>query len=276
MNCELCGGESKYSCPRCKCKTCSLACFNKHKDVKSCSGKSDTTLGTRDSYIEKKELDGNDVQRDYNFLLKMNRNLDIAKDKKREMKIMKRSNNSNHNQHEWMLQRGVKVRKVPFGMSRGVLNKSGKKGKEWSWTIEFVKMYGDKAIAKSVRYKCFESSKVCDILPTEWDISDEDSLWMKDCETGKIKLLNREDKLCDVLAGVAVIEFPTLYLGAKPNDDSGSGSGSGSDNNNDSDSDGDTDSESSSSNSSDGSDSESSNSDGPPEEESAKIPVTKK
>lgn len=42
--CEVCGtAASKYCCPRCSRRTCSMACSNQHKSVDACSGTRDRT-----------------------------------------------------------------------------------------------------------------------------------------------------------------------------------------------------------------------------------------
>lgn len=43
-NCEVCDAEvSKYTCPRCEVKTCSLSCVKIHKFELECSGIRDRT-----------------------------------------------------------------------------------------------------------------------------------------------------------------------------------------------------------------------------------------
>lgn len=206
-NCEVCNKESKYVCPRCGCRTCSLECFKKHKVEKSCSGQSETTAGTRDEYIGKRALDEKDVQRDYNFLLRMDRNLALAK--RQKGKVGGGSSSSGYGGRDWIVQRGVRVRKVPVGMSRGRENKSGKKGKgkEWFWSVEFIRVSDGE---RCMKYRCNEKSKISECLPEGWECK---GIWVKDCENGCVRVLSGDMKLCDALHGLAVIEFPTIYIG---------------------------------------------------------------
>ena len=55
--------ESKYKCPACLLRTCSLACVRTHKDVFSCSGKVDQS-----AFVQMKEFTLPQLKRDYNFL----------------------------------------------------------------------------------------------------------------------------------------------------------------------------------------------------------------
>ena len=51
--CEVCGDQpSKYRCPGCDKRTCSLPCSRKHKEDSGCSGKRD-----RLKYVSLEEFD---------------------------------------------------------------------------------------------------------------------------------------------------------------------------------------------------------------------------
>ncbi|TID30664.1 hypothetical protein CANINC_000820 [Pichia inconspicua] len=186
--CEICEEVSKYVCPRCQCRTCSLTCFKKHKIERSCSGKSSVE---REEFISKREIDENDVQRDYNFLLRMDRNVSLAK----RQKIGGGGGGGSNNLRGWINQRGVRVRKVPIGMSRGKNNKSGWKGrgkdKEWFWSIEFV--FGDE---KCMKFRCNEKSSINECIPDEWKGG---KIWVKDVESGELRVLSGDMRLGDAL-----------------------------------------------------------------------------
>lgn len=59
-NCEVCNAnESKYTCPRCEVKTCSLNCVKIHKTELECSGIRDKTLfKARDKFTNLDLLSG--------------------------------------------------------------------------------------------------------------------------------------------------------------------------------------------------------------------------
>ncbi|OMO67628.1 Zinc finger, HIT-type [Corchorus olitorius] len=62
--CEECKiKESKYKCPGCSCRTCSLPCVNAHKSRTGCSGKRNIT-----SFVPMSQFDDNLLLSDYNLL----------------------------------------------------------------------------------------------------------------------------------------------------------------------------------------------------------------
>lgn len=289
--CEICKlNESKYTCPRCSLHTCSLNCFKQHKVEKSCSGVSDASLGTRDTYINKSDLNKADVQRDYNFLIKLNRSLELTKRKKDDNKILmpnKRTNRSRTQlqQRSMISLRGAKVKKVPFGMERGKINKSGGKANNWFWTVEWLLIDSNfNILQKYIRYKSNEISKIKDLVPQGWIDKNEDG----SMESYQILLKNmdkknsffdidKEMKLSDAVMGRTIIEFPTFYITKEsieqkksieiilnPLNNSEPSTTSSESSSNSSDSDSESESNSSDSNS---------DSDSPPEESSSKQPI---
>lgn len=231
--CEICHEhEFKYTCPRCKLHSCSLDCFNKHKAEKPCSGLSDASLGTRDSYIDKKTMKMDDVQRDYNFLLKVNRSLELTKRKRHDLKTMTqkrgktqlRRNFSSRAQGEraqsWIMQRGVRVMKVPFGMERGKINKSSGKGNNWSWTVEWLFVDSQmKILQKYTRYRSSESATLRELVPEGWIATNDDGtqekfrIFIKNLDERNVyEELSPALKLSEAIVGRLVVEFPTLYL----------------------------------------------------------------
>lgn len=63
-NCQICKTkESIYKCPRCRIKTCCLACVKEHKRIYKCTG-------IRDKFSKKplKDFSDNDYVRDLNFI----------------------------------------------------------------------------------------------------------------------------------------------------------------------------------------------------------------
>lgn len=62
--CQICNThESKYKCPKCGMKTCSLACCKQHKADNCCDGKRDKA-----SFVGIKEFNENNLRNDYHFL----------------------------------------------------------------------------------------------------------------------------------------------------------------------------------------------------------------
>lgn len=61
--CQICKKESKYRCPRCHCRTCSLECCLKHKSESDCNGKRD-----RVAYVPLHEFNDSTLTSDFYFL----------------------------------------------------------------------------------------------------------------------------------------------------------------------------------------------------------------
>lgn len=61
--CHICKKESKYRCPRCHCRTCSLECCLQHKSESDCNGKRD-----RVAYVPLHEFTDSTLASDYYFL----------------------------------------------------------------------------------------------------------------------------------------------------------------------------------------------------------------
>ncbi|CEP63765.1 Bcd1p LALA0_S09e01992g [Lachancea lanzarotensis] len=156
MSCSVCLVEpARYTCPKCQKKTCSLACVKMHKVQDNCSGTASATA----SYLAREELkaadtpDGSNllVQRDYNFLLGMNRQLELMKrdgkqKNKRTLAPTHSYNNQTHNRKQQrsdsqphVIRRGVRCALLPKGMQRAVQNKSrwDKNLDLFVWSIEW-------------------------------------------------------------------------------------------------------------------------------------------
>ncbi|KAH3899176.1 Bcd1p SCDLUD_004605 [Saccharomycodes ludwigii] len=173
--CSICQKQTfKYKCPRCFVKTCSLPCSKMHKLTLNCSGKqydpteyvsSDEikTLSkkkrkhdsiTREEGKGENEEEENNVlvQRDYNFLINLNRKLSIVKQdgrikNKKTLQLYRKNNtetsNNNHYgepQVDMITRRGCKCILLPKGMKRSNMNKSkwDNNLQSFLWTIEWV------------------------------------------------------------------------------------------------------------------------------------------
>lgn len=77
--CEICKKESKYRCPKCLVRTCSLSCCIRHKTESNCDGKRD-----RVAYIPLHKFSDSNLLSDYFFLedalTKRERGKNILKD----------------------------------------------------------------------------------------------------------------------------------------------------------------------------------------------------
>ncbi|CAK7901731.1 hypothetical protein CAAN3_05S07272 [[Candida] anglica] len=184
MQCSICQtNPSKYTCPACEVKTCSLNCIRQHKKDANCTGTVDQT-----KFLAKKTLSSDDahINRDYNFLLQVGRKIHVGKDdvKSNARNVFKRqfrngSNNNNNgsnnkrqkpqtpsvdprtflvnkvfpNEPTTAVKRhNTLVVQLPPGMSRAASNKSGydKKMGSFIWTIEWV--YIDNSGEETTRF----------------------------------------------------------------------------------------------------------------------------
>lgn len=191
--CSICQvNESKYTCPACGMKSCSLECVRRHKKQNECTGMVD-----QGKFILRKELseDSIHINRDYNFLLNFGRDIQLGKSdvKTNAKNIFKRQYNpSNRNvkrfkQNEDADRRLVRVNKaysnspqttikrnntliiqLPMGMSRSASNKSGydKKLSTFTWTIEWVLVDKQgKEYSNFISYRLKETLPVRDAVP---------------------------------------------------------------------------------------------------------------
>ncbi|QPG75028.1 hypothetical protein FOA43_002368 [Brettanomyces nanus] len=247
-NCSVCHDNvSKYQCPACGARTCSLNCFKRHKKQKECSGKSDVTLN-KTKYLPKQHMDSNNIQRDYNFLMKMDRKLELGKEEASTNKIIiaskkrHRQNNRYHggsnkrrpppDSHSFddlrniITRRGVRIRQLPPGMSRNTNNKSGfdKQKGRYMWTLEWI-LVNEKfeEIDKIIGYKNDEDSKICEIIPfrrfTKKLGGDEETTnnqfkFFIESEDDKQTLIEvpSDESLSKTIGGRLFIEFPSIYV----------------------------------------------------------------
>ena len=157
VKCEVCHESlCKYRCPACNKRTCSLECSKKHKVEDNCTGKaydpsvylSNDTLKQQDD--EKRE-NNITVQRDYNFLRGLKREVELKKRdgftrNKRALIVpntkvgqsVKRPRNGEECQR--LIRRGVNCLLLPKGMSRSAMNRS-----KWDnsldlfvWSVEWL------------------------------------------------------------------------------------------------------------------------------------------
>ncbi|KAI0461369.1 hypothetical protein LJB42_001037 [Komagataella kurtzmanii] len=205
-----------------------------------CSGTIDYT-----EYISKKELNSISVNRDYNFLMKVGRELDIVKDdtNKKAYNIInggKRNRpgnqernkrlKENDNEEEFamnaaplVVKRGVNVKMLPRGMFRSNSNKSGfdKKRSCFTWTIEWILLDNEgKTINKATSFRLAENISLGTLFPLKAfskNLSTADNLkfYIRDYstieESKKLIELDSNQVLGTLLKGKTVIEYPTIY-----------------------------------------------------------------
>ena len=75
-----CGEPSKYRCPGCGVRTCSLLCVKKHKVEQQCSGKRDAA-----TFCDIKSFDDRVLMRDYALLESVGRSVDSSERGRKQM-----------------------------------------------------------------------------------------------------------------------------------------------------------------------------------------------
>ncbi|VUG20354.1 DEBR0S7_02124g1_1 [Brettanomyces bruxellensis] len=190
QDCSVCHvNKSKYMCPSCGTRTCSLNCFKRHKLQMNCTGKSDVTLN-KTRYAPKGQITNLSVQRDYNFLMKMDRNLKVSEEDLADNIIVKTHKRNNRRQFDWRrnkrrvterydftddrnrtVRNGIVIKRQPIGMSRQRLNRSyfDQQMNKFFWTIEWILIDNTmKPLDRIVTFKNNDSANLGETLPYKW------------------------------------------------------------------------------------------------------------
>eukprot|EP00116_Pleurobrachia_bachei_P006263 sb/3466525/ len=124
-----CGAESKYCCPKCKERTCSLACVKRHKTAKNCDGVEDKT-----EFVKLSEFDTLQLISDYRFLEGLRDTTDSSQrdNSARQKKPVKAGIRRYCQEHNITLQI------MPDTFTRHKENKTYTKEGVMYWTVELV------------------------------------------------------------------------------------------------------------------------------------------
>ncbi|KAL6706773.1 Box C/D snoRNA accumulation [Coniothyrium glycines] len=142
--CSVCNThKSKYRCPGCAARTCSLPCYKRHQQWAQCSGKRDPT-----KFVKKSQLvTPSGIDHDFNFLSGIERNLEKAEATASATGAIPTSNATGRyhreavNYHR-LQSAGVNVIRAPQGLSRQKENRSHQSSTKKAkhniiWTIEW-------------------------------------------------------------------------------------------------------------------------------------------
>ena len=143
LTCSLCPGTSKYKCPKCGSRSCSLSCVKAHKEETGCDGKRDKT-----KFLPLTAMKDMDVVSDFRLLEEVTRGLDKCR-----RDTLKRSTRQGTqvtkaprlHKHLARLQqqargRGVRLRLLPPHFARRKANTSvyDFKERQVKWRVELV------------------------------------------------------------------------------------------------------------------------------------------
>ncbi|OCL07267.1 hypothetical protein AOQ84DRAFT_432231 [Glonium stellatum] len=140
--CSICNNNaSKYRCPGCSARTCSLPCYKRHQKWAQCSGKRDPT-----KYVKRSQLATSaGIDHDYNFIVGIERGVDRAEREAIERGIgisdeSRQGPTSGSNYEKHLQDAGVIIDRAPKGMSREKSNNTrfDKRKKRIIWTIEWI------------------------------------------------------------------------------------------------------------------------------------------
>lgn len=241
-SCSVClENESKYTCPACEAKTCSLVCVKRHKLRTECTGTVDPT-----KFVSRRELSAKEslVNRDYNYLLNFERKISngISDIKENARRILKRPNAAQNRQtkRQRMIEdhpdpRLASIQKyfphvkettikrentlvihLPPGMARSNQNKTGydRKTNTFTWTIEWVPLaHGSELLPSFLSYRIKETTALRDAVPLAVlaksfaaDLVEKDDLsfYLENCvkTTGLLRSLIELDPNGDISAAL--------------------------------------------------------------------------
>ncbi|EMR11175.1 hypothetical protein PNEG_00769 [Pneumocystis murina B123] len=218
--CSIClNGISKYRCPKCEIKICSMSCSRQHKMIKSCSG-----MFNPASFLNKKELlTIQSLDRDYNFLS----NIESCLDRCVRNRMNLPSKNYALRLKKTIERNGIHYFISPRGMSRASQNKTfwDQKKKKLFWTIEWIyikngskiskiehKIPSDEDIMKA--YKNFiHKRNIKELL----DIDDQIVEFMikkanSPANNPIFETIDKNKPLLESFKGMTILEFPTIYI----------------------------------------------------------------
>ena len=218
-----CGNESKYCCPACKTRTCSLKCVKSHKLERNCTGVAEKT-----SFVKLSDFDNIQLISDYKFLENIKESIENSQ---RQLAGNFRGQNTQGVIRKKCLTNNTLIKFMPFGLSRHKLNKTCFKDEVIRWTIELI--FSDSCT------KIFALD-----IPETWTILDLIEKYKSDSvpyseyrfvsmyfkndpkvsyfiqadigEANTFHLLDPELMIMESLKFKTVIEYPTIYITTKP------------------------------------------------------------
>lgn len=190
--CSICHlNKFKYTCPSCGVQTCCVECVRRHKKQTECPGTVDKTRFVPRSELSK---DSAHMNRDYNFLMNVDRHIQLGRDdvKSNAKNVFKRQFGPQgrnkrfkpatvedtridvikkvfpHDPPTTTKRENTLVIQLPAGMERALSNKTGydKKLGSFVWTIEWVFIGANRAeLARFISYRLKEHLTLIDAIP---------------------------------------------------------------------------------------------------------------
>lgn len=222
--CEICNSdESKYKCPKCLCRTCSLPCVKQHRVSGNCNG-----VRCKTAFVAIKDFNENHMLSDYRMLEEISRACDnsersrMAQEPERKMmKSMKIQKNKARRME-------VNLKFLPVSFTRRKINSTFYKFSSqcFLWHVEWVFQELDICIHNK---RVPDTTKLADALKN--CLSDEMSIhpkvkdYLKDASAqiyikaldapsnnDKYHKLDPELTLKDNLIGKTILEYPQFVV----------------------------------------------------------------
>lgn len=207
-------------------RTCSAVCSKRHKEQTSCTGTVDPTR-----FLKRSELlaDVHTLNRDYNFLQRVDRQIHVAANELEDKMPKARKRGAGMTQHTGNKRRnaggetiivrsGVNIHQLPSGMWRASNNRTGwmgKKNKFFGWTIEWVLWDGQEEVRKT-SHGISESTILADAAGKAMDKEGPLKFYLQKvpAPANKPRLISLDGakSVHDNLEGKSVIEYPTIHV----------------------------------------------------------------
>lgn len=224
-NCEVCSKvESKYTCPKCEVKTCSLGCVNVHKKELQCDGIRDRT-----KFIPIRKMTENDFMSDYHFLEEATRFVELQKKNQ-----MTNRNQSSLPQRKHKLRTACSKRKIFIKFFKNKFSKSQENSSYFQqqtnkilWHVDYI--FPNLGNLKISMKNCDEDLPLGELLIKLFESEKQEQLeYYKSRGVGNLSILLKAESvkncknrfysmdckksLKENLQKKTIIEFPTFYI----------------------------------------------------------------
>lgn len=224
--CDMCGqAASRYKCPGCGKKTCSLPCVKNHKQEGSCDG-----IRKKSEFVPVKEFGDMNLLSDFRFLEDAGRKIDGAQ--RDNFQKRTRFNYARSKLTQQCKRLGINFLSMPYSMSRRRLNKSRyhNQTQNIQWTVKWVFPQANAQYTSEVADHMALADEINKYIhPAESDPVvrqrlrvytqpgvDNVRLFLKAearrADDSRFYELDKTKTLADNLIGKTIIEHPTIHV----------------------------------------------------------------
>lgn len=223
--CEVCSKvESKYTCPKCEVKTCSLSCVKIHKKELQCDGIRDRT-----KFIPLRKMTENDFMSDYHFLEEATRFVELQKRNQIASKSQSSLSKRKQKLRSACGKRKTFIQFFKNTFSKSLENTSNFQHKEDKilWHVEWI--FPNLENLKISKKHCDEDVPLGELLIKLFETEKREQLeYYQSKGVGNLSLLLKAESvknsknrfysldcrksLKQNLANKTIVEFPTIYV----------------------------------------------------------------